>query len=144
MKNDDALARTGETDADRESSRTAPTVAPTAYTPGPWQVTVTASFDDNSSRIVTGVWVEAGPYHSIASVMPVEAVRGNAYLIAAAPDLLAALKALRARDKNDGESCGIAKCGHCDTEIGWPVSMEMPICNDCLVDRAIAKAEGHP
>ena len=62
------------------------------HTPGPWQVKLTSCFVDGLP--VAGVWVEAPPYTSIANLIPHVGVEANARLIAAAPELLAALKAL--------------------------------------------------
>lgn len=53
-------------------------------TPGPWYVVSSAG----------QFWIEAAGSTSIAHVMPIRGGEANAELLAAAPDLLATLKAL--------------------------------------------------
>lgn len=94
-----------ETTGDSIDSRTASTVAPSAHTPGPWQLaTVKTSigvchkvgpFPGNRVHPVTYACVYEDGMHlwRIMDRMDSELL-ANAHLIAAAPDLLVALKEL--------------------------------------------------
>lgn len=62
-------------------------------------------------------------------------------------DLLAVLRIIKANrvSINNGKQCVLTACAMCLHDIGWPVhSCETPVCDECLIDGAIAKAEGRP
>jgi hypothetical protein len=64
------------------------------HTMAPWHVKLHSGFGDDGLP-VTGVWIESTEGFSIASLIPHRPVRANAHLIAAAPDLLEALREAR-------------------------------------------------
>lgn len=70
------------------------TESATTHTPGPWRLAVVGGFRDGQPS--ASIWIEAGEYYSIASVIPQREVEANAHLLAAAPELLFALKMLLA------------------------------------------------
>lgn len=88
MKKDDQTR--GDGDTQPEQPRTAASVAPSSHTPGPWRIEGVEIWGANNQHVV---W-ELGPNDADSS------------LIAAAPDLLAALKA-RLHDID----CSCAACG---------------------------------
>jgi hypothetical protein len=96
------------------------------HTPGPW----TLEQDINAQwNVYAGdEWIALIPHQCVAAIEKQRAV--DAILIAAAPDLLAALKALREHDTIRGELCDYVECG-CET------SQLL-----AQVDAAIRKAEG--
>lgn len=107
----------------------------TTFTPGPWRV------DPSDAHEVLD---ESGEL--LATAYPMgnrdeEVTRANARLMAAAPDMLRALQSLQSNLETG--HCTTKKCGDCGQEIGWPEhSFAAPICNDCMIAAAIAKAEG--
>lgn len=110
-----------------------------AHTPGPWTVGERRSilgraFDKSEKQIVDQV--RGGSR---------EAADANARLIASAPDLLAALKTIRAYREGyeRAEPCGLADCSRCGRKICWPRNdPDTPMCELCVIDSALAKAEG--
>lgn len=109
-KNDGEMARM-DTTGDANDSRTASAVAPTAHTPGPWTFCATCGVERDDARAVPFTVRAAlgctpyglmGDYRGdiVAAVEQNGAdplagmAEANARLIAAAPELLAALKAL--------------------------------------------------
>lgn len=104
-----------------------------AYTPGPWSASAVSS--------IVGSLVSRGPNDNIASVMPRESraeTEANARLVAAAPELLAALKDVfkmmdegyLVRDvSNDGDQL-------------WALTALRIVTRLKNMDTAIAKAEG--
>jgi len=96
------------------------------YTPGPWTcvVGVSAPYVNAEAKTVRAHYVinqDPGPYHSAPVTTEAEA-KANARLIAAAPDLLAALKAQR--------------CAQC-----LPTEPDAAVCDLCRLKRAaITKA----
>lgn len=102
------------------------------HSPGPWTVKLHACFGDDGQPIV-GMWVEAGEYRSVANVMPHREGASNAHLIAAAPDLLAALKAAL-------PWIAIAMVAR-DPETTHPQAIANHAEDLALVQAAIAKAE---
>lgn len=120
------FSREGEDSMEPTDSPTAPTVdAAPQHTPGPWRVTVNGGFADGQPH--ASVWIEAGTYTSLASLIPVREVQANGRLMAAAPDLLAALKALASFTEDPSMPCDST----CEPGCIW-----------CAVSAAIAKAEG--
>lgn len=96
----------------------------TSHTPGPWHIQPSSSFD------ASYVLIKPIPGQVVAQVDKLPEMDANAALIAAAPDLLEALKFL---DDNDRITCENA-----DFEI--PAG-ECPCCG-CKARAAIAKATG--
>lgn len=93
------------------------------HTPGPWTI---AWEDDDGDLFDNGVRIDA-PEGPVAF----NVIDCSAALIAAAPELLAALKLLRDPD-GDGEwTC------YCDDP-----HFEGGMCENCVATAAIAKAEG--
>ena len=87
------------------------------FTPGPWRV---KPHKTNTARIDADGWTKFARVYVRVGGLPSEEGEANARLIAAAPDLLAALQNIRASRQN----------GHNESEAwGW-------------VDAAIAKATG--
>lgn len=96
-----------------------------SHTPGPWKVEVGGSdrdiiVSDKGGRTIAETNASCYPYDDGLPDMFVPEALANAHLIAAAPEMLRALQACRARMMNDGY--------HSD-------EIEM-------ADDAIAKAEG--
>lgn len=110
-----------------------------AFTPGPW--THGIGFVRNMGRDVLGVGVQAvgdGDWTPVAALSFVEDVndtdRANARLIAAAPDLLAALvEERRIRLIGQSEECG---------QTHWESLRDMRRAAYDATDAAIAKATG--
>lgn len=106
-----------------------------AHTPGPWGAYSAEHLSKGDEDPALFFTVGPRPFHTVAEVRPGNVGEGlpeqtpaNARLIAAAPDLLEALKEVR-RFLDHGEPVRIAASAH-DRQL-----ME-------LVDAAIAKAEG--
>ena len=99
----------------------------TAHTPGPWEV---AYLDHNGQRVVRAEHIEVCTcwHHSVGSIE--KEMEVNARLIAAAPELLEALKKIIARHS---ELVCSGDCGFWDVED----EEEMK-----LARAAISKAEG--
>ena len=132
----------GDTMGDSTDSRTASAVAPSSHTPGPWSVRFGEqagydcmfwSYDVISANGLRTASLGGDAYGQPAcdAKFRCSEAAANARLIAAAPDLLAALKAL---------SHGDADCW-CDFAIGNP--MYPTHSTKCVAAKAaIAKAEG--
>jgi hypothetical protein len=106
----------------------------TKHTPGPWEASY---LDKSGQRVVKGEHIEICTcwHHSVGSIE--KEMEANAYLIAAAPDLYAALRQLLA-----------TRPAFTSKPIGAPHSparleQEAAIKADHDARRAIAKAEGH-
>lgn len=79
----------------------------TTHTPAPWRFVLNAAFSDGQPS--ASVWIEAGEYRSLATLIPVAEVEANARLIAAAPDLLAACEKFVESFKSlQREKCDVA------------------------------------
>lgn len=103
------------------------------YTPGPWRMALTAAFSDDGTPRV-GVWIEAGEYHSLATLMSVPQVKANACLMVASPEMYEALQLILSEPHG---------CPMCDS--GKLRNSANPHFDDCGFARAraaIAKAEG--
>lgn len=128
------------------------------HTPGPWEIREVAhEATPLNERRVYRVEI-VSPQHYMGRRTPLSRYicqivdycewtdhPANARLIAAAPDLLAALKAIRSNRESQerGDSCHCVSCSACGSEIGWPLlSSDTPICEDCIIESALAKAEG--
>lgn len=111
--------------------------------PGPWRVTVNGGFVNGVPS--ASVWVDAIEFYSVACVMPQKEVEANARLIAAAPDLLAALKQIVKNrgiaERGEHVELG-SPCSICGERFGVRPSDPDEMCEDCLIDAAIANAEG--
>jgi hypothetical protein len=111
-----------------------------AHTPGPWRVTTPGAFS-NDGMPVAGVWVEAGEYTSVANLIPVRAVKANAHLIAAAPDLLAVVRALLPLAQRIQKAC--ANGDHLDYDNEFDAADAVEYAREIeRAEKAIAKAEG--
>lgn len=103
----------------------------TQHTPGPWSLCSAPASDPYTARNVvadngeTVATIASGYHHEQPFTLSQDEARANARLIAAAPDLIAALSAIRAACTRieDDEEIDAAKA---------------------LADAAIAKAEGKP
>ena len=109
-----------------------------AHTPGPWKVSYYAATREPAHRWTVGgyEWVE--PYGATVCEMSgnPERAEANAHLIAAAPDLLAALRVLAARTET--------RIDYCFCETAKAIDGDLP-CLFCLKQQAraaIEKAEG--
>lgn len=105
----------------------------TTHTPGPWTVETQWASDVDDNQFPFAHWI-AGPEGEQIAEQILE--KPDAHLIAAAPDLLAALKAIRTYCSPHMEctnQCNGGDEGPCDCE---------GICPRNVVDAAIAKAEG--
>lgn len=111
----------------------------TSHTPGPWKVKSEqidpewAIVEDNHGNIVANVNSETGPaLYLDTTKMPKDA---NAHLIAAAPELLAALHAAR-------ECLKIFSSGNEKEKASVLSNLKGPASIMPQLDRAIAKTEG--
>lgn len=100
-----------------------------AHTPGPWS----ADYGDFAAYCETGAEVceVTRGKHDDGSRIPDDEMEANLNLVAAAPELLAALKLLR---DPDGDGKWVCDCGDPYFEGG--------VCANCVATAAIAKAEG--
>jgi hypothetical protein len=105
-----------------------------------WRVTTPGAFS-NDGMPVAGVWVEAGEYTSVANLIPVRAVKANAHLIAAAPDLLAVVRALLPLAQRIQKAC--ANGDHLDYDNEFDAADAVEYAREIeRAEKAIAKAEG--
>ena len=109
----------------------------TTHTPGPW--TMHPRFDDGAEvrALAPVAWCGAASTHGASSSQSIDAAeaRANAHLIAAAPDLLAALRSAEA---------ALSDIGDADREPGDDVAWCEARAAEALplVRAAIAKAKG--
>ncbi len=101
------------------------------HTPGPWKV-----IQPNDSIERFAVITETLPHRSITGWGNVRQLEGDAYLIAAAPDLLEALEAVGwVQDEELPNDCYCPWCGNYE---------HRGHASDCSRQAAIAKARGGP
>jgi len=107
-------------------------MADTAHTPGPWEV---AYLDHNGQRVVRAEHIEVCTcwHHSVGSIE--KEMEANARLIAAAPEILAALKSAAAAIGDWSRPTGAN--GMTSASLSHPLMVEQRLAYD-----AIAKAEG--